>query len=160
MSDSKRLLVEVAVAATPCNCDEIGGLCSSCHAAHELAEAAPELLAENERLRGGGVDGQAAVADSYSTRGGRVVKPGSVRAALTKRLATAARDAGNNVTDIARLCGVSRPTVYSWLDGAPATGDRLQRLADITGHALPDSQKQQELIDLLTGKRSGPGEGE
>ena len=33
-------------------------------------------------------------------------------------------------------------------------------IAGLAGHALPDSQKQQELIDLLTGKRSGPGEGE
>jgi transposase-like protein len=71
----------------------------------------------------------------------------SARGELTKRLAESAKEQGNNISDIARMCGVSRPTVYSWLRGSPARGEKLQRLAAIA----EASQEDAELVKVLAG---------
>lgn len=57
----------------------------------------------------------------------------SVRGEATRRMAQALVDNGNTISDIARLAGVSRPTVYAWLRGVPSTRnfDKLVELADL-----------------------------
>ena len=75
----------------------------------------------------------------------------SIRARLTRRMVRRLLDdGGNNPTDLARLLGVTRPTIYAWRDGQPAQGANLRRLADLAGVALPDNSEQ---IDVLTGRR-------
>ncbi len=72
----------------------------------------------------------------------------SIRGRMTKRFAEHACDA-NTVTDVARLCGVSRPTVYAWLRGVGAHGPSLKRLASICGESIPNGED----LDVLTGRR-------
>lgn len=73
----------------------------------------------------------------------------SIRAHLTQRLVRQLIDEGNNPTDLARLLGVSRPTIYAWRDGQGAQPLNLRRLADLAGYKLPDEREQ---IDVLTGR--------
>lgn len=81
--------------------------------------------------------------------------PTSVRARLTKRLVCKLLDAGNNPTDLARLLGVSRPTIYAWRDGQPAQPLNLRKLADLAGEKLPNNRDE---IDRLTGRLVVPEE--
>jgi transposase len=67
----------------------------------------------------------------------------SVRAALTRRLVMALRDQGNNVTDISRLCGVSRRTVYDWLQKEQGAQDRhLIRLLHLAQIPITDVERR------------------
>jgi transposase-like protein len=59
---------------------------------------------------------------------------------------------GNSISDIARLVGCSRPTVYRWLAGQEATV-HFGRLAELTRTSLPNNR---DVIDALTGKRMAP----
>ena len=67
----------------------------------------------------------------------------SVRAHLTRRLVEALRDQGNNITDMANLCEVSRRTIYDWLEKEQgAQDDHLRRLIELTGLKLTASEKR------------------
>ena len=61
----------------------------------------------------------------------------SIRGKLTRELVYRLVTAGNNVTDIARLAGVSRPTVYAWMRGQGAHAKSLVKLAELTDAHLP-----------------------
>lgn len=92
--------------------------------------------------------------DIGKTRAAKAARP-SVRARLTQRLARQCCKE-NTVTDVARLCNVSRQTVHAWLRGQPAHGRNLEALAALARVALPDRKHQRALIDALTGKRMNP----
>lgn len=67
----------------------------------------------------------------------------SIRAGLTRRLVTALRDQGNNVTDMASLCGVSRRTIYDWLEkDQGAQSQHLEILVELTNTKLTEAEKR------------------
>jgi len=67
----------------------------------------------------------------------------SIRADLTRRLVTALREQGNNITDMASLCGVSRRTIYDWLEkDQGAQSQHLEILVKLTGVKLTESEKR------------------
>jgi predicted transcriptional regulator len=67
----------------------------------------------------------------------------SIRATLTRRLVESLRDQGNNVTDMASLCGVSRRTIYDWLEkDQGAQKQHIEMLAKLTGEKLTETEKR------------------
>lgn len=62
---------------------------------------------------------------------------------MTRRLVVALRDQGNNVTDMARLCEVSRRTIYDWLEKPQGAQDRhLILLIELTGAELSEAEER------------------
>ena len=67
----------------------------------------------------------------------------SIRAKLTRRLITSLKDQGNNVTDMASLVGVSRRTIYDWLEKDQGAQDQhLEILVELTGEELSEVEKR------------------
>lgn len=67
----------------------------------------------------------------------------SVRANLTRRLVEALRDQGNSVTDMAKLCEVSRRTIYDWLEKDQGAQDHhLVTLIELTKPKLTAEEKR------------------
>ena len=68
---------------------------------------------------------------------------GSIRARLTRRLVEELRRQGNNITDMANLCGVSRRTIYDWLEKEQGAQDsHLEILIELTGAELTEMEQR------------------
>lgn len=70
----------------------------------------------------------------------------SRRGDFAQSLARRAREGGNTVVDIARLCRVSRQSVHAWLRGQPARNAALRRLAEI----VVLDEDEEALMEALT----------
>lgn len=66
----------------------------------------------------------------------------SVRSKLTRRLIVELQEQGNNITDMAHLCGVSRRCIYDWLEkDVGAESHRITTLVKLTGMKLTKEEK-------------------
>ena len=66
----------------------------------------------------------------------------SVRSRLTRRLVVELQEQGNNITDMAHLCGVSRRCIYDWLDkDVGAESHRIAALVKLTGMDLTEEEE-------------------
>lgn len=66
----------------------------------------------------------------------------SVRSNLTRRLIVELQEQGNNITDMAHLCGVSRRCIYDWLEkDVGAQAHHIASLVKLTGTDLTEEEE-------------------